>query len=268
MMSRTKEWIYGLLINLAFIICIFIVDYYIGDKSLNESFGKLWTDQVRQDDLITDNKIQIDSTKVKVEKNEYDIEEIARLTADQYRKLKELNELQLSAKIELSNLQFKIDSLRGLSASLIVPFEKEIGSQDNYIRVFGRTGLEVEDNLVMNSATDLGFDGQIKLGEPIIEQIGKSEFKAIVPSQEFEGLKLVGSESLPVRMKIPRNQISIGPMLGVTYDKISGLTEPIYGFGVTYNLVDKLGQKLFSNSLLILRSPKFLIALRKLSASS
>ena len=237
MMSRTKEWIYGLLINLAFIICIFVVDYYIGDKSLNESFGKLWTDQVRQDDLITDNKIQIDSTKVKVEKNEYDIEEIARLTADQYRKLKELNELQLSAKMELSNLQFKIDSLRGLSASLIVPFEKEIGSQDNYIRVFGRTGLEVENSLVMNSATDLGFDGQIKLGEPIIEQIGKSEFKAIVPSQEFEGLKLVGSESLPVRMKIPRNQISIGPMLGVTYDKITGLTEPIYGFGVTYNLI-------------------------------
>ena len=59
MMSRTKEWIYGLLINLSFIICIFVVDYYIGDKSLNESFGKLWTDQVRQDDLITDNKIYI-----------------------------------------------------------------------------------------------------------------------------------------------------------------------------------------------------------------
>ena len=102
-MSRTKEWIYGLLINLSFIICIFVVDYYIGDKSLNESFGKLWTDQVRQDDLITDNKIQIDSTKVKVQKNEYDIEEIARLTADQYKKLKELNELQLAAKMELSN---------------------------------------------------------------------------------------------------------------------------------------------------------------------
>ena len=135
-MSRTKEWIYGLLINLSFIICIFVVDYYIGDKSLNESFGKLWTDQVRQDDLITDNKIQIDSTKVKVQKNEYDIEEIARLTADQYKKLKELNELQLAAKMELSNLQFKIDSLRGLSASLIVPFEKEIGSQDNYTLLY------------------------------------------------------------------------------------------------------------------------------------
>ena len=232
-----REWFWGILINFSFIAIIFLVDYYIGDKSLNKRFTELWDDSDRQEVLISENKLEIDSTKILVEKNKYDIDEIARLTADQYKKLKELNELQSLAKRELSNLQFKIDSLRGLSASLIVPFEKEIGSQDNYIRVFGRTGLEVEDNLVMNSATDLGFDGQIKLGEPIIEQIGKSEFKAIVPSQEFEGLKLVGSESLPVRMKIPRNQISIGPMLGVTYDKITGLTEPIYGFGVTYNLI-------------------------------
>ena len=26
-------------------------------------------------------------------------------------------------------------------------------------------------------------------------------------------------------------------MLGVTYNSITGLTEPIWGFGVTYNLV-------------------------------
>tara|TARA_B100002019_G_scaffold290705_1_gene309017 strand:- start:880 stop:1608 length:729 start_codon:yes stop_codon:yes gene_type:complete len=236
-MSKRKEWIYGIIINFSFILCIFLVDYYIGDKSLNKKFTELWVDSDRQEVLITDNKNEIDSTKLKVEQNKSDIDEIARLTADQYKKLRELNELQAFAKKELSNLQFKIDSLRGLSASLVVPFEKEIGSQDNYIRVFGRTGLEVENSIVMNSATDLGFDGQIKLGEPIIEQIGKSEFKAIVPSQEFEGLKLVGSESLPVRMKIPRNQISIGPMLGVTYDKITGLTEPIWGFGVSYNLI-------------------------------
>ena len=232
-----REWFWGILINFSFIAIIFLVDYYIGDKSLNKRFTELWDDSDRQEVLISENKLEIDSTKILVEKNKYDIDEIARLTADQYKKLKELNELQSSAKRELSNLQFKIDSLRGLSASLVVPFEKEIGTQDNYIRVFGRTGLEVENSIVMNSATDLGFDGQIKLGEPIIEQIGKSEFKAIIPSQEFDGLKLVGSESLPVRMKIPRNQISIGPMMGVTYDKVTGLTEPIYGFGVTYNLI-------------------------------
>ena len=32
-------------------------------------------------------------------------------------------------------------------------------------------------------------------------------------SKEFDGIKLVGGESLPVRMKIPRNQISVGSWL-------------------------------------------------------
>ena len=236
-MSKRKEWIFGILINLSFIICIFTVDYYIGDKSLNESFGKLWTDQVRQDDLITDNKIQIDSTKVKVDENKSNIDEVARLTADQYDKLKRLNELQNTAERQLSELQFKIDSLKGLSASLVVPFEKEFGNQDNYIRIFGRTGLKVENNLVVDSETNIGFDGMIDMGVPRIEQIGKSEFKAILPDKQVDGITLTGGESLPVRMKIPRNQVSIGPMVGVTYDRVTGLTEPIWGFGVTYNAI-------------------------------
>ena len=232
-MSKRMELFWGFFLNISFVILILLVKYFFDEKKIHE----LWVDSDRQEVKIDDNTSKIDSTKLIVDENSKDIDEIAELTADQYNKLKKLNELQKSAERQLSEIQFKIDSLRGLSADLVIPFEKEFGNQDNYIRVFVRTGLEVEDNLVMNSATDLGFDGQIKLGEPIIEQIGKSEFKAIVPSQEFEGLKLVGSESLPVRMKIPRNQISIGPMLGVTYDKITGLTEPIYGFGVTYNLI-------------------------------
>ena len=91
--------------------------------------------------------------------------------------------------------------------------------------------------MVMNSSTDIGFDGMISLGEPRIVQIGKSEFKAVMDNQEFDGINLVGGESLPVRMKIPRNQISIGPMVGITYDKVTGLTEPIWGFGLTYNAI-------------------------------
>ena len=236
-MSKKKEWIFGIIINLAFIICIFTVDYYVGDKSLNESFSKLWTDQVRQDKLITDNKIQIDSTKVKVDENKVNIDEVARLTADQYTKLQKLNELQSKAEQQLSELQFKIDSLKGISTSLTVPFEKEFGVQDNYIRIFGRTGVKVENNLVVDSETNIGFDGMIDMGVPRIEQIGESEFKAVLPDKQIYGIYLTGGESLPVRMKIPRNQISIGPMVGVTYDRVTGLTEPIWGFGVTYNAI-------------------------------
>ena len=236
-MSKKVEWFLGILINVSFVISILVIDYYIGEQRISKRFIDLWQDSDRQEVLITDNKEQIDSTKVKVDKNKSNIDEIAKLTADQYEKLKRLNELQSLAEQQLNELQYKIDSLKGLSADLIVPFEKEFGVQDNYIRVFGRTGLDIDNNMVMNSSTDIGFDGMIALGEPRIEQIGKSEFKAVMPSQEFDGIKLIGSETLPVRMKIPRNQISVGPMVGITYDKVTGLTEPIWGFGVTYNAI-------------------------------
>lgn len=236
-MSKKMELFWGILINVSFVISILVIDYYIGEKQLSKKFVDLWDDSDRQEVLITDNKEQIDSTKVKVDKNKSNIDEIAKLTADQYEKLKRLNELQSLAEQQLNELQYKIDSLKGLSADLIVPFEKEFGVQDNYIRVFGRTGLDIDNNMVVNSSTDIGFDGMIALGEPRIEQIGKSEFKAVMPSQEFDGIQLKGGESLPVRMKIPRNQISVGPMVGITYDKATGLTEPIWGFGVTYNAI-------------------------------
>tara|TARA_B100001778_G_scaffold318986_1_gene308041 strand:+ start:899 stop:1627 length:729 start_codon:yes stop_codon:yes gene_type:complete len=236
-MSKKMELFWGILINVSFVISILVIDYYIGEKQLSKKFVDLWDDSGRQEVLITDNKDQIDSTKVKVDKNKSNIDEIAKLTADQYEKLKKLNELQSLAEQQLNELQYKIDSLKGLSADLIVPFEKEFGVQDNYIRVFGRTGLDIDNNMVVNSSTDIGFDGMIALGEPRIEQIGKSEFKAVMPSQEFDGIQLKGGESLPVRMKIPRNQISVGPMVGITYDKATGLTEPIWGFGVTYNAI-------------------------------
>ena len=77
----------------------------------------------------------------------------------------------------------------------------------------------------------------IDMGVPRIEQIGESEFKAVLADKQIDGISLTGGESLPVRMKIPRNQISIGPMVGVTYDRVTGLTEPIWGFGVTYNAI-------------------------------
>ncbi len=232
-MSKNMELFWGFFINISFVILILLVKYFFDEKKIHE----LWVDSDRQEVKIDDNTTKIDSTKLIVEENSKDIDKIAELTADQYNKLKKLNQLQKSAEIQLSEIQFKIDSLRGLSADLVVPFEKEFGIQDNYIRIFGRTGLDIDNNMVMNSSTDIGFDGMIALGEPRIEQIGKNEFKAIIDSKEFDGIKLVGGESLPVRMKIPRNQISVGPMVGITYDKTTGLTEPIWGFGITYNAI-------------------------------
>jgi len=40
-----------------------------------------------------------------------------------------------------------------------------------------------------------------------------------------------------IKLKPPRNQISIGPMLGVLYNSDTGLTTPTIGVGVTYNMI-------------------------------
>ena len=92
------------------------------------------------------------------------------------------------------------------------------------------------NNTIVDSGTDVDFDGSISLGTPIIENVGKYEFRAINPDRQFYGVTLKGGVSDTYKVRPPRNQISVGPMLGITYNSETGLTEPIWGFGVTYNL--------------------------------
>ena len=101
-MSKKMEWFWGILINVSFVISILVIDYHVGEQRISKRFIDLWQDSDRQEVLITDNKEQIDSTKVKVDKNKSNIDEIAKLTADQYEKLKRLNELQSLAEQQLN----------------------------------------------------------------------------------------------------------------------------------------------------------------------
>jgi len=121
--------------------------------------------------------------------------------------------------------------------SSTVPFLKEFGTQDNYIKVFGRTGLRIKDNKIVEANTIADFEGELNLGPPEIEKLDRYEFRAIYPDNEFLNLKIKGGQSEVIKLKPPRNQISIGPMLGITYNQVTGLTEPIWGIGVTYNMV-------------------------------
>ena len=65
-MSKKIEWFWGILINISFVISILVIDYYIGEQQLSKKFVDLWDDSNKQQVLITDNKEQIDSTKIKV----------------------------------------------------------------------------------------------------------------------------------------------------------------------------------------------------------
>ena len=231
-----KEFIIGVLLNIATVLAVVGVRYYYAKQEMDF----LKEDSVRQEQLIQENEYTIDTLKTEVVKlNNHGIKlvnEIQDIKTNYYERVRWEKEYEQRIK----NLRDSIDSVKfeiSLGENGIIPFEKEFGVQDNYLRIFGRTGVKIEENKILDSETTLSFDGEIKMGAPEIEQIGKHEFKAVLPSKSFDGLRLTGGESKPISLKPPKNQISFGPMVGVTYNAVTGLTEPIWGFGITYNLV-------------------------------
>ena len=231
-----KETLLGISLNVIFVLSIFTVRYYYAKQEMDF----LLKDSARQDEIIKVNEISIDSlshitTKLqivndtqdkRIKKYSTELYEIVRWSKEYEQKLQNLQDTLELMKLELLSVE-----------ASTVPFLKEFGTQDSYIKVFGRTGLRIKDNKIVDSETIADFEGELKLGPPQIEQLDRYEFKAIYPDSEFLNLKIKGGQSEVIKLKPPRNQFSIGPMLGVTYNQVTGLTEPILGIGVTYNLI-------------------------------
>ena len=232
-----KSYIIGInLINLITVLTIIGVRYFYAKQEVDF----LKNDSARQDVMIQNNESYIDSlsqitSKLQKDNKKQD-DRIKKYSTDLYEIVKWSKQYEQ----RIQNLQDTLDLMKlellNVEAST-VPFLKEFGTQDSYIKVFGRTGLRIKDNKIINSETIADFEGELNLGPPQIEKLDRYEFQAIYPDNEFLNLKIKGGKSEVIKIKPPRNQISIGPMLGVTYNQITGLTEPIWGIGVTYNLI-------------------------------
>ena len=232
----TKSTLLGIGLNVIFVLSIFTIRYYYA----KQEYDFLKNDSTRQEQLISSNEAAIDSlslltTKLQID-NDTQEKQIKKYSTDLYEIIRWSKEYE-------QRLQNLIDTIDSMKIELLsfesstVPFLQEFGTQDNYIKVFGRTGLRIRDNKVVDAKTIADFEGEITLGAPEIEQLDKYEFKAIYPDSEFLNLRIKGGMSETIKLKPPRNQISIGPVLGITYDSNSGLTSPIWGIGVTYNMV-------------------------------
>jgi hypothetical protein len=229
----TRNTLLGIALNVIFVLSIFTIRYRYAKKE----YDFLQTDSARQEQLITKNKTSIDSLSTIITQLQIDNDtQFKTLSTELY------NIVRWSTEYE-QRLQNLIDSVEGLELELAsiesstVPFLKEFGTQDNYIKVFGRTGLRIRDNKVVESKTIADFEGEITLGKPEIEKLDKYEFRAIYPDSEFLNLRIKGGQSDVIKLRPPRNQISIGPMVGILYNTDTGLTTPTIGLGVTYNMI-------------------------------
>jgi len=232
-----KSYIIGInLINLITVLTIVGVRYFYAKQEVDF----LKNDSARQEQLIVKNESSIDSISTVTRRLQIDSDtqeqQLKRLSKDLYDIVRWSKEYEQ----RLQNLQDTLELMKlellSVEAST-VPFLKEFGTQDNYLKVFGRTGLRIKDNKIVQSETIADFEGEINLGPPEIEQLDRYEFKAIYPDSEFLNLKIKGGQSEVIKLKPPRNQISIGPVLGITYDSATGLTSPIWGVGITYNMI-------------------------------
>ena len=230
-----RETILSILLNVTFVMCIFAVRYFYVKKEYNF----LKNDSKRQEQLIVNNELTIDTLKQEVVKlNDYNIKlfnKVKEVKTDYYERVRWEKEYEQ----RMENLKSKLEEMSTeiqMGARGLIPFEKEFGIQDSYLRIFGRSGVNIKNDKVVDYETNLSFDGEIKMGLPEIEKVGDT-YTPFITDKSFDGLKLIGGRGKPLEIKPPRNQISFGPMVGVTYNQVTGLTEPIWGFGITYNLV-------------------------------
>ena len=231
-----KDALLGIALNVIFVSSIFVIRYVYVKKE----YDFLKSDSVRQEQLINANEVFIDSlalltTKLQIVNDTQD-KKIQRVSTDLYDLIRQSKEYEQ----RIQNLIDTVESMKLELASVessTVPFLKEFGNQDNYIKVFGRTGLRIRDNKVVESKTIADFEGEITLGPPEIEQLDRYEFKAVYPDNAFLNLRIKGGQSEVIKLKPPRNQISIGPMVGILYNGDTGITSPTIGVGVTYNLI-------------------------------
>ena len=232
----TKSTLLGIALNVIFVLSIFTVRYYYAKQEMDF----LLKDSERQEQLINANEVSIDSLSTVTRRlqidNDTQEKQIKRYSTDLYEIIRWSKEYEQ----KLQNLIDKVEELKLELASVessTIPFLQEFGNQDNYIKVFGRTGLRIKDNKIVESKTVTDFEGEITLGPPQIEKLDKYEFRAIYPDNEFLNLRIKGGQSEVIKLTPPRNQISIGPMLGVLYNTDTGLTTPTIGVGVTYNMI-------------------------------
>ena len=235
--QKRREWVLGGFINILFILFIVGIRYYYAQEELQF----LKDDSARQDKLI----VELTDTVNTLTKQNEDL----LLDLHTHDKTRGLENFTLLKKVEvlereIGTLKFQVSELYKQpikaevgDASGVIPFEKEFGTQGNYLRIFGRTGYLLENGILTDSETDIGFDGSLQMGLPYIEQGEvKGEYYAVVPDTLFNGVRISGRRGSPLKLKPPRNQISVGPFAGVIYDSKTGLTEPVFGFGVSYNM--------------------------------
>ena len=99
----------------------------------------------------------------------------------------------------------------------------------------GQVLVAWKDDYLTTKKVNVNTIGEINLS-PKIQKLNKNEFVSYIDETYVGGITIRGRGEVQ-KIEPPRNQFSFGPFIGVAYNGSTGLTEPIVGIGVSYNLI-------------------------------
>ena len=99
----------------------------------------------------------------------------------------------------------------------------------------GQVLVAWKDDYLATKKVNVNTIGEINV-VPKIKKLDKDEFVSYIDESYLGGITIRGQGEVQ-KIEPPRNQFSFGPFIGVAYNNVTGLTEPIVGIGVSYNLI-------------------------------
>ena len=99
----------------------------------------------------------------------------------------------------------------------------------------GQVLVAWKDDYLATKKVNVNTIGEINV-VPKIKKLDKDQFISYIDESYLGGITIRGQGKVQ-QIEPPRNQFSFGPFIGVAYNTATGLTEPIIGVGVSYNLI-------------------------------
>ena len=113
-----------------------------------------------------------------------------------------------------------------------------VDKQENRIGRYvtnGQVLVAWKDDYLATKKVNVNTIGEINV-IPKIKKLDKDEFVSYIDETYLGGITIRGQGDVQ-KIEPPRNQFSFGPFIGVAYNGVTGLTEPIVGVGISYNLI-------------------------------
>ena len=191
--------------------------------------------------------LKVDSQEKQIEKLMSEVKEYKKLYSSLQVELEEHNEtrgVENALLLErLQDLEYKVEVLSMKSTitknSKVFNDRFEfVDKQENRVGKYetkGQVLVAWRDDYLATKKVNVNTIGELNL-VPKIEKLDKDEFVSYIDDTYIGGITIRGRGEVQ-KIEPPRNQFSFGPFIGVAYNGVTGLTEPIVGVGISYNLI-------------------------------